>query len=276
MLTDTKLRLTRDDHVEKSSHVVVKHRSTKSFPLHTHDYFEIEIITSGNAVQNINGKEYTLERGCVTLLTPADFHSVEVPLGESITLWNISMDEMLFPEKPPEYFFKSSGICHNISDEVFEKIDLAASLLEKESVSGSHAYNLIEYILSLISDNSGSENPPYSPIREAIMYIDTHFRENPTLAQSAQRACLSTVYFGNLFKKVTGVTYVDYINTRKTECACMLMESGMSVTQACFSSGFGSMSGFLHTFKKQKGLTPEQFKRSCKNTKQNGGPYVHH
>ena len=98
-------------------------------------------------------------------------------------------------------------------------------------------------------------------MRRAILYVETHFRENPSLADAAEQACLSPVYFGNLFKQITGETYINFLNARKVSCAKMLLESGCSVTEACFASGFGSLSGFLHAFKQKTGVSPEKYKK---------------
>ena len=94
--------------------------------------------------------------------------------------------------------------------------------------------------------------------------MDTHFRENPTLAQAAEQACLSPVYFGSLFRKLTGKTYVQYLNSRKVVCAKMLLESGISVTETCYSAGFGSLSGFLHAFRQITGMSPKAYKEQIK------------
>lgn len=39
-----------------------------------------------------------------------------------------------------------------------------------------------------------------------------------------------------------------------------LLDNGMSVSAACFESGFGSLSGFLHTFKKITGISPNEYR----------------
>ena len=118
----------------------------------------------------------------------------------------------------------------------------------------------MEYLLTLVMRTS-DQVEELSPMRRAILYIETHFRESPTLADAAAEACLSAVYFGNQFKKVMGETFISYLNSRKVSCAMMLLERGASVTEACYSAGFGSLSGFLYTFKKKTGLTPAEYKR---------------
>ena len=98
-------------------------------------------------------------------------------------------------------------------------------------------------------------------MRKALLYLETHFRENPSLADIANQACLSPEYFCSQFKQLTGMTYLQYLNQRKVNCAKMLLESGLSVTETCFSAGFGSLSGFLYTFRQATGLSPSEYKK---------------
>jgi AraC-like DNA-binding protein len=44
----------------------------------------------------------------------------------------------------------------------------------------------------------------------------------------------------------------------------MLLESGLSVTETCFSAGFGSLSGFLYTFRQTTGMSPSAYKDCIK------------
>lgn len=260
-MSSSELRLKRNSYFTKGRHVCVKNRHTASFPLHTHDFFEIEIITDGTGIQILNGTEYKIRKGFVTMLTPADFHSITVFPESPLKILNIIFDETLLSEGMTEAFFKSSGVCRELDGELMKKLDAVANLLILESDSEKYIRPLIEYLLALLTDIDENDKTVFSPVREAILYVETHFRESPSLAQAAERACLSTVYFGHLFKKTTGQTYINYLNQRKTDCASMLLETGLSVTEACFASGFGSLSGFLHTFKKIKGMSPDEYKK---------------
>ena len=80
-------RLSKRDYLKEGRHIRAERRRANSFPLHSHDYFEIEIVLGGRGVQHVNSKEYELTRGSVYLLTPADFH--EIVLDEKNELWNI-------------------------------------------------------------------------------------------------------------------------------------------------------------------------------------------
>ena len=49
--------------------------------LHFHDFFEIEFFLSGSASLVLNNRQYKLSRGCMHLLTPADFHLYHLEMG---------------------------------------------------------------------------------------------------------------------------------------------------------------------------------------------------
>jgi two-component system response regulator YesN len=118
----------------------------------------------------------------------------------------------------------------------------------------------MEYLLDTILPQESVINHP-TPIHQAILYIETFFRNNPSVADVASQVGLSPNYFSNLFKKETGETYVAYLNRRKVTCSMMLLENGVPVSTACFESGFGSLSGFLQSFKKVTGISPNEYQK---------------
>lgn len=239
-------------------HISVDRRIPTSFPLHSHDYFEIEIVLRGGGAQLLNSVEHALVPGSVTLLTPADFHRVDITEGTEI--WNISFDSTLPDAELLTRLTECRGFQRDVSPDRLARLDRAANFLLAECGEESPNFRpLISYLIELILPDA-AVNSEQTPIGRALLYIDTYFRESPTLEQTAAKACLSPVYFGNLFKRTTGQTYLTYLNGRKLECARMLLENGVSVSQACFDSGFGSLSGFLYTFKQRIGTTPEEYR----------------
>lgn len=252
-------RFRRDSFIGKGRHLAIYRRPLASVPLHAHDYFEIEIILEGKGAQLLNGKQDSLERGCLSILNPADFHQVEAGEAPSES-WNISFDETMIPQRYLTALYSCQEPYRQLSEELLQKADAAAGLLLLEADNERSARPLLEYLLSLLLEPV-KEQSPLSPIGKALLYIENHFREDPSLSDAAEQACLSPGYFGALFKKTTGETYIHYLNHRKVHCAEMLLKSGMSVADTCFASGFGSLSGFLHTFKKIKGIPPEKYKK---------------
>lgn len=253
------MRFARASFIGAERHLSVHRRPLSDTALHAHDYFEIEIILEGDGRQILNGAENPLVRGSISVLTPADFHQIEKGNTPSDS-WNIAFDETILPPLYLEPLYGAKAPFRILSEALLQKVVQAASLLMQEEENERSARPLLEYLLSLLFTPAEDASSP-SPMGKALLFIENHFREDPSLADAANEAHLSAGYFGALFKKTTGETYIHYLNHRKVHCAEMLLKNGMSVAEACFASGFGSLSGFLHTFKKFKGVAPEAIKK---------------
>ena len=57
-MNNKELRLESSIHIGTDKHLAIKKRYSKTFPLHAHEYFEVEIILDGIGYQLINGKKY--------------------------------------------------------------------------------------------------------------------------------------------------------------------------------------------------------------------------
>lgn len=49
-------RLTKAMHIDPDDHISVERRSSASFLLHAHEYYELEVIESGSGTLLLNGK----------------------------------------------------------------------------------------------------------------------------------------------------------------------------------------------------------------------------
>ncbi len=254
------MRLTKKEEFGEDRDVYVQCKRGEFCPIHTHDYFELEFLTLGKAVHHLNAEQYEIGKGSVLFLTPADCHWVDFD-GEAI-LWNISFTERAISEKTLKRVYDVSQYHRTVDDETLQKLEESAALLKKETETTGFVQPLLEYVLSLILPEGQPEQ--ITPVKNALYFAQTRFRDDPTLAQAAELACLSPVYFGHLFKKTYGASFSEYINRQKTECAKTLLSGGLSVSQTCFESGFNSLSNFLKVFKAATGVSPKEYqKRNC-------------
>ncbi|MBF9018702.1 MULTISPECIES: helix-turn-helix domain-containing protein [unclassified Oceanispirochaeta] len=103
-------------------------------------------------------------------------------------------------------------------------------------------------------------------VKRAIAYMDEYFSEGLTRYQVAELVDLNPDYFGRLLKKKTGRNFNDFINGYKIkEAARLLEESEMNIVDIAFEAGFESLSTFNRAFKKEKELTPSQYRLKTRN-----------
>lgn len=111
-------------------------------------------------------------------------------------------------------------------------------------------------------------------IQKAIKYINDNYMAKISLAVVAQKSCISKCHFSRIFKKVTGMTYRDYLNTCRIEKAEDMLKKGtMSITEAAFSAGYSDLRHFERIFKKLTGLTPSLYKTLPNEPKKQDKPH---
>jgi len=93
-------------------------------------------------------------------------------------------------------------------------------------------------------------------------FIDEHYQRRIDIQEVADLSHLSKPAFCRYFKKMTRLTFTQFVNHYRIDKAKKLLLSGKNVTETCFSSGFESLSYFNRTFKKITGTNPISFRSS--------------
>jgi len=103
-------------------------------------------------------------------------------------------------------------------------------------------------------------------IDESIAYIRDNVHENLSVGGIAERAHLSPSYFANLFKKITGVSVMQFVLGEKmAKAKSLLAGSKLSIQEVSDALGYEERSYFSEVFKKHTGLTPKEFKNNYSN-----------
>ena len=83
----------------------------------------------------------------------------------------------------------------------------------------------------------------------------------PSVAYFADKICLSANYFGDLIKKETGKSAIEYIQLKTMAIAKdMLTNSNKTVTEIAYELGFQYPQHFVRSFKKRIGCTPTEYR----------------
>lgn len=83
----------------------------------------------------------------------------------------------------------------------------------------------------------------------------------PTVTWCAEQLHVSANYFGDLVKKETGNTALDYIQSKVIDMAkSMIFDSDKSISDVAFQLGFKYQQHFTRLFKQKTGKTPREYK----------------
>ncbi len=115
--------------------------------------------------------------------------------------------------------------------------------------------------------NMGSQQQiDYERIAAAIDYIKINFREQPSLADIAEKVHLSPFHFQRLFQEWAGTTpkkFLQYISLAHAKK--LLLQNQSTVVETADDTGF-SGTGRLHDlFVKIEGMTPANYRNGGKN-----------
>lgn len=249
--------------------LLIRRKKLHDYDLHWHDCFEIELILSGTVIQSLNGVTQELGPGDIYLLNPTDFHSVKSTNAE---VFNIMFSESLLDEDLLQKILSvdSNLVFHLEAKEFRNAVSIISQMVDEfdhtTDYSETYIKNLLEclFIILLRKYNFDLSTPDsnVSGVRKSILYIHSHFRENPSMAAAAKVSGFNMNYFSSLFHKVTGKTYKEYLNDLKLEYAKKLVLSGsLSISEICFASGFNSLPNFLKNFKLRYGISPGNMRK---------------
>ncbi|MDP4097117.1 bifunctional transcriptional activator/DNA repair enzyme AdaA [Paenibacillus sp. P96] len=110
---------------------------------------------------------------------------------------------------------------------------------------------------------TGDRLPDQEWVDQMIQYIDQNYRETITLDTLADICHGSPYHLQRTFKRITGVTPVEYIQTKRiNEAIDILINTNKSVTEIASLVGFSNTPYFITLFKKMMEQTPNEYRRS--------------
>lgn len=256
---------------------------TEEYPIHWHNAAEIIIPLANNFSVNSGGEEYVLKEKEILIIPPGELHSMPAQEGrriifqcDSSQLEDITILDSLMP-----VFGTSVHITPEMDKELYvvarkNILDIYADYYSNSAVADVRIYmNLLNIliavrkyqlkrsaVLTISADISSDDSIKLSYV---MKYINQNFTEDLSLDRLAEIAGYSKYHFSRIFKKYNGVSFVQYISTKRIKMAeKLLVDPELSITEVAMRSGFASLTTFNRTFKMVKNCTPSEFKRLYK------------
>ncbi|MDH3710231.1 MAG: AraC family transcriptional regulator [Cyclobacteriaceae bacterium] len=99
-------------------------------------------------------------------------------------------------------------------------------------------------------------------IKRIYDLVEVHYSRKIDLQEAASLANLSKEAFCRYFKRMTRLTFTEFVNHYRIDMAKKILLQGSQINDACFECGFESISYFNRVFKRVTGTNPMAFKKA--------------
>lgn len=225
---------------------------------HVHSHIEFIFVMSGKAKITMDKKEHVVAEGKVAVTMPYEIHSIATP----------KHSKAFIIACPPDYMSEYRQILINrqfnppvvpFGAAARELIaDIVNSGFKDDFKKKALLYCTVSEFLkgSTLSDKEPVEFDLY---RKSISYITEHFKENLSLASVAQYACVTPAHLSRVINDGSKSSFTDILNSlRIYEAKRLLEQTDISISDAAFEAGYGSIRNFNRIFKKYFGITPKE------------------
>ncbi|MCK9479078.1 MAG: AraC family transcriptional regulator [Firmicutes bacterium] len=221
---------------------------------------ELVLITSGVGKVKINDKTISVKQNDLIYFKPGINHSLWVESEPYMAFYAVHFS---FSETnrflPLPYL---SALKNTIKlQKLFEGLKtcyLNPKFLHEWNMSIS-LQNLIYEILNEMHNQSSPAN--VKRVQKLLHIIHNNPLEKYTLEGLCKISKLKKSQLVKVFKEITGVTPIKYINNYRLESSkVLLISTDMKIKEVALSSGFSDELYYSRQFKKHFGTSPSQFK----------------
>ncbi|KGJ49600.1 response regulator [Clostridium sp. NCR] len=146
-----------------------------------------------------------------------------------------------------EYLVKSD-IRPKELKEILDKVNESVKELEKNKASRLQKENTL----------SESKDGYSKTIKKSIDYIHKNYKQHISLQDISNYVFLSHEYFSRLFKEEVGENFSSYLtNYRMKKAESLIKNTDMKISQIAIEVGYTNASYFSRSYKKFKGISPE-------------------
>lgn len=254
-------------------------------PWHWHEDFEISCVRNGSVIYRTVLKEIVLEPGDAVFINSKVIHSV-TPLEPRTELYHISQffDNNLISGSEGNVIDTKYVIPIQKNDEIDiivfrasdERYDSFRKLLDSNSELLDQGNLYYEFdirqnvcdmwrIIRESVDDIHCEIPilpmANKRLRNAITYIQKHYKEKITLEDIAENGHISVRECNRMFNKYLKLSPINYLQSvRMQKATSMLSDTNISISEVALDNGFTSSSYFGKKFKEINHITPKEYR----------------
>ena len=233
---------------------------------HTHQYYEISLIVSGNVKVLLQDATLDGTECKLVLLRPNTPHLVAVSPDICYRRVNLLFYHDFINDNIPEWkvlmnLFGESGRIIPISHEQCAEYQELIEQIERDT-SPFRRQLLLLCFLSKVADRLEKDASPQvvpSYVIEAMTYINANYQKKIVASELAWNLHIGRTTLMTSFKKYTGTTLNEYIARCRLKNAIVAMRQGKKEQQIAEECGFTDLCNMIRCFKRYFHMTPKQY-----------------
>ena len=251
-------------HVKSAGHIFAEYGRTIKRPRGRADYL-LFYVAKGSEHFYLH-REEDAEEGSFILFAPNERQEHICLYDKTAEFYFVHFEA---PEGCPLFSLKTSRLYHTKPTsrvrDLFEAV--IAELERKEGfygeLSAAALLSLLGFLARRTQSASGGIEQYADRITPVIQSMSREYDKNYTLEEYAQVAGMSKFHFLRVFKKITGLSPLEYRGKIRMEHAKELLEDlSLSIGEIGLSLGYSSPSYFCDAFKKKTGISPQKYRAS--------------
>jgi AraC-like DNA-binding protein len=257
---------------------------------HFHPEYELKYVIQSKGIRFIGDSVENFSEGDLVLVGPGVPHywnndpvyyeNDDLSATAFLVMFSedcLGADFFSLPEMSPlkEFLFRAKGgICFPGAEKsgIPEKLNnlvlcdgplrviLLLDILYELSKAGYRPLLTEPFINELPVFNNGDRS--VGRLKKVHEYVISNFQNRILINDVAEIASMTPQAFCKYFKRSTKKTFITFLTElRVCHAKKLLIESGQSISDICFNSGFENLSNFNRKFKEITHMTPKEFRK---------------
>ena len=268
--------------------------------MNRHSYFEVLYLCSGSAVCHIQDRLIPMRVGDLAVIGSTLYHRIERRSSSPLTIAALFFDPEMIRcgggndsmEYLTPFLLQDANFPHIVPSETGIPRQVLEMMLrlhaERSSMPRSrlsvktYLKMILAHLVSYYESYSGTvevfhrQERALDRVRPLFRFLEGNCGTSIQIKQAARICGMSESHFMSVFKEVTGLSFLKYLNHYRVERAqAMLTHSDESMKNICQDVGFCDQSYFGAVFRKIVGVTPAEYRRRFKSNNAGEFPQVH-
>jgi AraC family transcriptional regulator, transcriptional activator of pobA len=272
----------KKDQVRKKQYQVELFDRNRNFQVeypHRHDnFYEILLITRGSGTYTIDFQSYPIGPERIFFVSPGQVHTIDYSEDISGYIF-LFTSEFYQLDKTENNRLAEFPFFHNFTEknpplavadsaQFIALFELACRETASEHVENENiARGILDVILHLckkqypVRQEETKIRKGNLLVKKFRQQIEMHYHKNFSVQEYADLLSVTASHLNETIKEITGQTAKEHIKERQIlEIKRMLSHTDLNVSEIAYQLGFEDQSYFSRFFRKNTGLTPNEFR----------------